>query len=114
MIRDVIQMQILLNRVGSSTTAQTPRASVTCGSRIIDIFFEDRNGRVLEVFDTRTDDIGKAADEVSTGGGESVASDETTVVVKLLLDPIVVKNLSLFVWKCRETTFRLPHLTSFL
>ena len=89
-IWDVIQMQILLNLVRSSTTTQIPRASATCGSRIIS-FFEDRNSRVFEVFDTHTYGIGEAA-EVSTGGGELVASDEATVVVKLLLDPIVVKN----------------------
>ena len=34
----------------------------------------------------------KSAEEICTGGGELVATDEPTVIAKPLLDPIVVKE----------------------
>jgi hypothetical protein len=51
-IREVMQRQIVLNWLSSSTTAEIPRAPGPCGSRMdsalsrtMSIFVEDRNGR---------------------------------------------------------------------
>ena len=44
----------------------------------------------MGVFDAGTDDFGEPSEEVGTGGGEFVATNEPAVVAKLLLDPIVV------------------------
>jgi hypothetical protein len=49
-------------------------------------------GQVLGVFDACTDDVGEPPEEVSTRGRKLVATDEATVIAKLLLDPIVVEN----------------------
>jgi hypothetical protein len=65
-------------------------------SRTIIISLEDRNGykgsQVLRVFDTCTSDLGEPAKEMSTRGWELVAADESAIVPKPSLDPVVVKN----------------------
>ena len=48
--------------------------------------------QILRVFNTRTDDLGESAEEMSERGGELVTTDEPTVVAKPLFDPRVVEN----------------------
>jgi len=51
-----------------------------------------KGGKVLRVFDTRANNLGELAEEMGTGGGELVATDEPTVVTEPLLDVIMVKD----------------------
>ena len=46
----------------------------------------------MPVFNPCTNDGGEPAKEVSTQDGDLVAADESTVVAKPLLDPVVVEN----------------------
>ena len=48
--------------------------------------------QILGVFNTCTDDPGKAVEEVIARGGELVATDESTVIVESLLDAVVVED----------------------
>jgi hypothetical protein len=51
-----------------------------------------QGSQILRVFDTCTGDLGEPAKEMSARGWELVAADESAVVPKPLLDPVVVKN----------------------
>ena len=44
------------------------------------------------MFDARTGDLGKPAEEMSKRSRELVASDESTILAKPLLDAVVVKS----------------------
>ena len=48
--------------------------------------------QVLRVFDPCTNDLGEAGEEMKERSGELVAPDESTVISKPFLDPIVVED----------------------
>jgi hypothetical protein len=51
-----------------------------------------QGSQILGIFDARTDDLGKAAEEMSARGRELVATNEPPVLAEPLLDPIVVED----------------------
>ena len=48
--------------------------------------------QILRIFDTRTDDLGELGEEIETGSRELITADESTVIAKLIFDPLIVEN----------------------
>jgi hypothetical protein len=62
----------------------------------MNISLEDKEvsqgSQVVRVFDTCADGVGEPTEEIGERGGERVATDETTIVTKSLLDAVVVED----------------------
>ena len=51
-----------------------------------------QGSHILQVFDPRTDDLREAGEEMRARSGELIAADESAVIAKSFLDPIIVED----------------------
>ena len=104
-IRDVIQRQISLSWLSSSTTARTisPWHLFLAGREWIWRYqgpkknsYEDRNGRSgiksSGILYACTNDFGESVEEMNERGGKLVATDKSATVTETLLDAIIVED----------------------